>query len=173
MRMIRSVLLGVSAFVVVALGLSHAAFGATGADTLEMVGAKVYGPSHLPVGNVVAVLKSENDGSPLMYVVNANGIFNGRGVIPLANVTQETPRPKKNGEIEYDVTVTVNRSTFKNIANWGRGELLSDYLSRHEGLLSTIYKIDASELERMARVAVYDDGKAAKARESELASASL
>lgn len=139
-------------------------------DPVELVGAKVYGPSHLPVGNVVAVLKSEEGGDPLMYVVNANGIFNGRGVIPLANVIKKTSRTQKNGDTAYEVSVTVNRSTFKNIATWGKGELLSDYLSRHESLLSTIYNMDEGELAEVGRTAVYDDGKEAKAREAELAS---
>lgn len=128
----------------------------------DVVGAKVYGPSRLPVGDVVGVLRSEVDGSPLMYVVDADGVFNGRGVIPLANVTNEIPRPQKDGGIKYDIEVTVNRMTFKNISNWGRRELLDDYLDRQESLLGTIYDISESQLEELGEISVYDNGKEEK-----------
>lgn len=125
---------------------------------VELIGAKVVGPSSLGIGTVTGLLREEDSGAVAMYVVGTGGIFGGTGVIPVSNEVERRTLLDKDGNTQHRIEVRVNRSTFRNLAKWnGKGNVAS-YLSEHSGLLSLVYGLDAERLERKAITYTLDTG---------------
>lgn len=137
---------------------NSSALAASGEES--MIGAEVVGrDGYSRIGKIVGVARSEIGGAPQMYVVSASGIFGGRGVIPLSHVLDEVAVPEKDGSVSYRVEVSVNKATFRNIANWNpRSESVSAYLARTGSVLGIIYDLDQSTLDSFARNLVVDFG---------------
>lgn len=125
---------------------------------VELVGAKVVGPSSLGVGTVTGLLRDEDSGSVAMYVVATGGIFGGTGVIPVSNEVERRTSLDKDGNTRHQIEVRVNRTTFRNLAKWNGKEDVASYLIEHSGLLGIIYGLEAERIEREAMNYVLDRG---------------
>ncbi|MDQ8180757.1 hypothetical protein QEH57_08860 [Pelagicoccus sp. SDUM812005] len=135
-----------------------------------MIGAKVVGiAGYTQLGEIVGVARSGPGGPAQMYVVQVKGWWGGRGVIPLSHVVDEMSVPEKDGSRSYRVEVSVNKATFRNIANWESDESLASYLGRMESILGTVYGLEQSTLDGFAQNLVVDEGKLANEPKSSVA----
>lgn len=134
----------------------------SGANPESMIGAEVVGAGgYTKLGKIVGVARPEPGGPAQLYVVEVKGLWGARGVIPLSHVVDEMPVPEKDGSTSYRVEVSVNKSTFRNIASWENEESLSSYLGRLDSILGTVYGLEQSTLDSFARNLVVDYGSPA------------